>query len=138
MRAFLLLLMSAVLAACAGPMPPRDPQMAWIDLHATAGHMLMADRLDGERVADGRFFQVAPGAHELLMRFQYEVSGGGVDEPSEPRQITCHLRIRYDDFVAGQRYRVEARPLAMRAQVWLYDAQRQLLAGGRVMRCGTF
>jgi hypothetical protein len=138
MRALALLLLSGMLVACAGPLPPRDPQLAWIDLHAAAGHTLMADRLDGERVNDGRYFQVAPGAHDLQLRFQYEVNGGGAEEPSEPRLITCLVRIRYDGFAAGQRYRVEARPLAMRAQAWLYDGQRQLLAGGKVLRCGTF
>jgi ABC-type polar amino acid transport system ATPase subunit len=56
---------------------------------------------------------------------------------SEPLLLTCELRLRYDQFAAGQRYRVEARSMAMTAQAWLYDEQRNVLARGKVMRCGT-
>ncbi|MNR61877.1 hypothetical protein D3C85_1837440 [compost metagenome] len=52
--------------------------------------------------------------------------------------MTCHLRLQYSAFAAGQRYRIEARPLQNRAQAWLYDSQRQVLARGQVLRCGTF
>lgn len=139
MRYFLLLVGLAILSACASSVPPRDPAQAWVELHASAGTLLMASRLDGERLNDGRYFQLPSGAHELEARFQFEVSsGGGLDGSAEPRQITCEIRVRYAEFVAGQRYRLEARPLAMTAQAWLYDEQRNVLARGKVMRCGTF
>ena len=93
--------------------------------------------IDGKRVNDGRYFQITPGAHELIARFQFEVQGGG-SLMAEPIQRTCELRVRYDDFVAGQRYRIEARTLAMSAQGWLYDDQRNVLARARVLRCGVF
>ena len=57
---------------------------------------------------------------------------------AEPMQRTCELRVRYDNFAAGQRYRIEARTLAMSAQGWLYDDQRNVLARARVLRCGVF
>lgn len=137
----LLLLSLFGLAACAGPLPTPDPQQAWVDLYALPGYLLMADELDGRDLRDGRFFQVAPGAHELEARFQFDVNNGGGgtgDLNSGPMQITCYLRLRYDNFVAGQRYRLEVRPLAMRAQGWLYDEQRNVLARARVLRCGSF
>ncbi|MBC9252952.1 hypothetical protein A9179_22045 [Pseudomonas alcaligenes] len=137
----LLLLSLFGLAACAGPLPTPDPQKAWVDLYALPGYLLMADELDGRDLRDGRFFQVAPGEHELEARFQFDVNNGGGatgDFNSGPMQITCYLRLRYDNFVAGQRYRLEARPLAMRAQGWLYDEQRNVLARARVLRCGSF
>lgn len=128
-----------VLSACASPLPSPDPSQAWVELRSNAGTLLMADRLDGQRLNDGRYFQVPTGAHELQARFQFEVnSGGGQDGLSEPRQVTCEIRIRHDNFVAGQRYRLEARPMQMKAQAWLYDAQRNVLARGKVLRCGTF
>lgn len=128
-----------VLSACASPVPPADPSQAWVELRSTAGTLLMADRLDGQRLQDGRYFQVPAGAHELQARFQFEVNnGGGLDGASEPRQVTCEIRLRHDNFVAGQRYRLEARPLQMKAQAWLYDEQRNVLARGKVLRCGTF
>jgi len=139
MRYLALLGAVLVLAACASPVPPPDPNQAWVELRSNAGTLLMADRLDGQRLNDGRYFQVPVGAHELQARLQFEVnSGGGQDGISEPRQVTCDIRVRYTDFAAGQRYRLEARPLQMKAQAWLYDEQRNVLARGQVLRCGTF
>ena len=131
-----LLLSLLALGACAGPLPAHDPQQAWVELQVRAGYTLMAHRLDGMPSRDGRYFQLGPGAHELQLRFQFEVPGGGVDH--EPRQTTCLLRVRYADFVAGQRYRIEARPLQYRAQAWLYGEDRQILARAEVLRCGAF
>lgn len=139
MRYLALLGAVLVLTACASPVPPPDPNQAWVELRSNAGTLLMADRLDGQRLNDGRYFQVPVGAHELQARLQFEVnSGGGQDGISEPRQVTCDIRVRYADFAAGQRYRLEARPLQMKAQAWLYDEQRNVLARGQVLRCGTF
>jgi hypothetical protein len=126
-----------MLSACASPLPPHDPGMAWVDLYTTASDLLMAEELDGKRLNDGRYFQITPGAHELIARFRFEVQGGG-SLMAEPIQRTCEIRVRYDDFAAGQRYRIEARTLAMSAQALLYDEQRNVLAGAKVLRCGMF
>lgn len=139
MRHLSLLTGLSALAACASPLPSPDPRQAWVEPYAVPGQLLMADRLDGRRLHDGRYFQVSPGAHELQARFQFEVqSSGGLDGPSEPRSITCMIRVRYADFAAGRRFRLEARPLAHRAQAWLYDERRQVLARGQVLRCGAY
>ena len=45
-----------LLQACAAPLPPALPGMAWVSVAARPGEVLMAQRLDGQRVADGRFF----------------------------------------------------------------------------------
>lgn len=135
MRLLPALLLPLLLNACAGPLPSPDPRQAWVELYATSGRLLMADRLDGQRLNDGRYFQVSPGRHELQLRFQHEVSGGGRDPLAEPLQITCILRVRYHGFAAGQRYRLEARPLGMRAAAWLYDSQRRVVAEGEILRC---
>ncbi|MGG2398934.1 hypothetical protein ACJRW5_18495 [Pseudomonas sp. SH1-B] len=137
MRALLVLPAALLLAACASPLPQPDPRQAWVELYSTADTLLMADRLDGKRWPDGRYFQVTPGKHELETRFQFEVRSGSIGMQSEPLRMTCEIRLRYDDFAAGQRYRVEARPLLMKAQAWLYDDQRNVLARGEVLRCGT-
>ncbi|MGB4072163.1 hypothetical protein [Pseudomonas sp.] len=139
MRKLILLAAALFAAGCASPLPPHDPGQAWVELRSDPGSLLMADRLDDQRLNDGRYFQLSPGAHELQVRFQYEINGGGgMDGMSEPLQITCQMRLRYANFAAGQRYRVEARPLVMKAQSWLYDEQRNVLARGQVLRCGTF
>ena len=70
-----LLLSLLTLGACASPLPQPDAGKAWVDLYATAGYTLMAHRLDDQRWPDGRYFQVAPGAHQLDVRFQFEQAG---------------------------------------------------------------
>lgn len=138
MRRLLLALTPLLLTACATPLPSPDAGLAWVALQATAGQLLMAQKLDGQRLDDGRYFQVSPGAHELEASLQFEVRGGGLEGSSESRQITCDIRVRYADFAAGRRYRLEARPQLFKAQAWLYDEQRQVLARGEVLRCGLF
>lgn len=138
MRLPLLLSTLLALGACASPLPPPSHDKAWVDLRASGSELLMAHTLDDRRVDDGRFFEVDPGAHELEARYQFELTHGPVASFSEPRQVTCYLRVRHDGFVAGQRYRFEARPQQLKAQGWLYDDQRNLLARAQVVRCGTF
>src|SRR5690606_28558382 len=68
------------LAACASPLPQPAADQAWVELPPRGGYTLMAHRLDDQRWPDGRYFQVTPGAHQLDVRFQFEVAGGGGDE----------------------------------------------------------
>lgn len=126
------------LTACASELPQPSPDQAWVELYASAGYMLMADKLDDKRLNDGRYFQVPPGAHELQARFMFDVPSGGSSGMAEPVQVTCELRYRYDNFEAGKRYQMQARPLMREAQGWLYDQQRNVVAKADVMRCGTF
>ena len=139
MRAVILSLL--LLAGCASPLPAADPQQAWVDLRPLPGQVLMADELDRRDLRDGRYFQMAPGAHELLLRYQFERPGsGGLSDPGGgPVWITCQLRITYEHFAAGQRYQIDARPISgYRAQAWLRDAQGQVLARAQVLRCGSY
>lgn len=130
-----LLLSLLALGACAGPLPEPDPGKAWVDFWASGSQLLMAHKQDGKQTADGRYFQLSPGAHELEVRYRFEVTGMG-GSFTEPREQTCYLRVRYAHFAAGQRYHLEARPLQLKAQGWLYGADRQLLARAEVLRCG--
>ena len=80
MRQLLLPVAAVFLSACAStPIPPVDPQQAWVDFTTpTPGSKLvMAQRLDGKNLDDGRFFQMPPGPHELMVRFDFEVPAGG-------------------------------------------------------------
>ena len=142
MRTLLALTLLASLAACASKLPDPDPRMAWIDIAPDPSDTLMAHRLDGRRWDDGRYFQVMPGRHELELRYQFEVGGGGaggMGMNAEPTRITCYLELRYDGFEAGKRYRVEARNAANQPMAWLYDPQRQVLARHQALpRCGPF
>lgn len=138
MRA-LLLLSLLTLGACASTPPPEpDPQQAWVTLATEPGDSLTAHELDGTRLSDGRYFQVPAGEHSLQVRYRFERTVAGNPMSMEATEITCFLRVRYTGFAAGQRYRFEARPLAAKAQGWLYDEQRQAVARADVLRCGPY
>ena len=136
MRTSLLLLMACLLSACAStPLPPHDPNMAWVDLDTQTGKLVMAERLDNQRLNDGRYFQVTPGSHELMVRFDYEVFIGGMGMFSEPQERLCYLSVNYAGFEPGQRYRLQARSLGFNAYARLYNAEGKVLAEERLINC---
>lgn len=127
----MLLLAASVVAGCQSPMPTADPQMAWVDLSTPFPNdrLLLAERLDKQRLRDGRFFQVTPGSHELIVRFDFEVAGGGgMGDLGGPTERLCYLTIDYDHFTAGQRYVLEARSMALTPEARLYNAKREIVA----------
>lgn len=137
MRPFLLFLALGTLSACTTPLPGVDPQQAWIDLATPTpgGKLVMAERLDNQRLDDGRFFQVSPGSHELMVRFDFEVFAGGMGMNNDPQERLCYLSLRYDHFQAGQRYCLEARNLGFTPSARLYNAQREIVAEERMINC---
>ncbi|RMP68029.1 hypothetical protein ALQ18_02738 [Pseudomonas marginalis pv. marginalis] len=139
MRQLVLPITAAFLSACAlTPIPPVDPHQAWVDFTTpTPGaKLVMAQRLDGKNLNDGRFFQVPPGSHELMVRFDFEVNtGGGLGGLDQTRDQTCFITLHYDNFQAGQRYVLEGRSLAFTPNIRLYDSARQLLAQERSVNC---
>ncbi len=120
-------------SACAGPLPERDPSMAWVDVQAQAGHQLSAQRMDGDKVTDARYFQVSPGPHQLQMRLTYERSGNSIGV-SERR---CRVNIVYADFQAGQRYSIRALAKGWTVRAWLYNAAGQRIIESKPVRCGS-
>ncbi|GEM_PF-36694 len=137
MRQLLLILSLAALGACSSPLPNVDPQQAWVDLATPTpgGKLVMAERLDNQRLKDGRYFQVSPGSHELMVRFDFEVFSGGMGMNNDPQERLCYLTLRYDHFQAGQRYRLEARNLAFTPSARLYDAKGEIVAEERMINC---
>jgi hypothetical protein len=139
MRQLLLPATALFLSACAStPIPPVDPHQAWIDFATpTPGaKLVMAQRLDGKNLDDGRFFQVPPGRHELMVRFDFEVNtGAGIGGLDQTRDRTCFMTLQYDNFQAGQHYVLEGRSLAFTPNIRLYNAARQLLAQERSVNC---
>lgn len=136
MRRLLLLIVAGAVVGCQSPLPAVNPQMAWVEFATPSpgGKLLMAERLDNQRVSDGRFFQVTAGSHELRVRFDFEVVGGG-SLMSDPLERLCYLTLRFDHFEAGQRYRLEARSLAFTPSARLYNAKREIVAEDRDTNC---
>ncbi|AWM89575.1 hypothetical protein DJ564_01525 [Pseudomonas sp. 31-12] len=138
MRRLMLLLAASVVAGCQSPLPAVNPQMAWIDFSTPFPNdkLLMAERLDKQRMRDGRFFQVTPGSHELVVRFDFEVpGGGGIGMMSAPVERLCYLTINYDHFEAGQRYVLEGRSIAFTPGARLFNAKREIVAEDREANC---
>lgn len=134
MRHLLALPALALLAACASPLPPHDPQQAWVTLRSAPGELLMAEKLDGRRLNDGRYFQLAPGIHRLEASYRFEVYLGSTFA-REPLQRLCYLRLDYPGFIAGARYVLRAEHRALQTRSWLEDAHGQRLATGREWQC---
>ena len=136
MRTLLWLLAACLLSACTStPIPPADPTMAWVDLETQTGKLVMAERLDNKRQADGRYFQVTPGSHELMVRFDFEVFVGGMGMFSDPQERLCYVTVDYDNFQPGQRYRLQARSMGFNAYARLYDATGKVVAEERLVNC---
>ena len=139
MRQLLLAITVLFLSACAlTPLPAVDPQQAWVDFATPTPNakLVMAQRQDGKNLNDGRFFQMPPGSHELMVRFDFEVpTGGSFGGLSQTQERTCFMTLQYDHFQAGQRYVLEGRSLAFTPNIRLYDSARQLLAEERSVNC---
>ncbi len=133
MRIFLGL--ALLLAGCASPLPAANPQQAWVDLYSSAGNTLIAQQLDGRNWADGRYFEVTPGAHQLQVGFEYVVLGSAGDDLMASDSRSCRMVIDYASFAAGQRYLLKAGALGYQPWLRLYDQQHRLLAAGRPTYC---
>ena len=138
MLRLMLLTIVGVLAGCQTPLPAVNPQMAWVDFSTPFPNdkLLMAERLDKQRLRDGRYFQVTPGSHELIVRFDFEIpGGGGMSMMSAPSERLCYMTIKYDHFEAGQRYVLEARSIAFTPSARLYNAKREIVAEDKQYNC---
>ena len=131
MRRLMMLLAASVIAGCQSPLPAVNPQMAWVDFSVPFPNdkLLMAERLDNQRLNDGRFFQVMPGSHVLLVRFDFEIpGGGGLGVMDGPTERLCYLTIKYDHFEAGQRYVLVGQSIVFTPGARLYNAKREIVA----------
>ena len=120
-------------SACAAPLPEHNTDMAWIDVQSQAGHRLSAQRMDGNKVNDARYFQVSPGEHRLQMRLTYDRGSNSTGDS----QRRCLVDIVYADFQAGQRYSVRAMAKGWTARAWLYSSDGQRLIESKPIRCGS-
>lgn len=137
MSRLMLLLAASVVAGCQSPLPAVNPQMAWVEFSTPFPNdkLLMAERLDKQRLGDGRFFQVSPGSHELIVRFDFEVPSGGSGLMSGPSERLCYMTINYDHFEAGQRYVLVGQSIAFTPGARLYNAKREVVAEDRESYC---
>ncbi|MDB5982997.1 MAG: hypothetical protein JWQ69_4012 [Pseudomonas sp.] len=117
----------AVLSGCAGPMPKADPNEALITLKGSQGSLL-ADDVDGQRISDGRYFEVTPGAHKLDMTLF--VAGMGY-----ANQEDCQVQVNFQDFKAGEHYQVVETGSGVDYRASLFDSQGHQVGQTRNFTC---
>ncbi|KAF1031499.1 MAG: hypothetical protein GAK37_00809 [Pseudomonas sp.] len=110
-----------LLSACAGPLPKADPSQAWIGLQEEAPNDLMAERVDGKRIDDGRYFEVQPGAHRLDVTLFEEEAG-------DENQQDCQGHVEYKNFKAGEHYTLVESSLGTAIRAELKDSHGKSLA----------
>ncbi|MEH6499879.1 MAG: hypothetical protein V7751_10870 [Pseudoalteromonas distincta] len=121
------------------PTAPPSQEQARVELGTQRpADRISAYRLDGELVRGLRFPDLEAGAHNVQVRFHYEVPGsaGGTGMPGEAQMRTCILGIEYADFSPGVTYRFVADRLGIRPVGWLESADSQRLASAEILRCG--
>ncbi|MBA1203891.1 hypothetical protein G7009_19405 [Pseudomonas capeferrum] len=119
----------ALLTGCSS-LPNPDPSQAWIDLSPNDETALHAVQVDERDWADNRYFEVAPGRHELTVRYLFTVEPTNIGPGSEPLGRDCQLNLTFKDFGAGQRYQMQAGSIGFRPWVKLYDDQQNLVGQG--------
>ncbi|UCR85309.1 PA0061/PA0062 family lipoprotein [Pseudomonas chlororaphis] len=117
-----------LLSACAGPMPQPDPKEAWISLEEEGPSDLLAERVDGKNVDDGRYFEVQPGAHRLDVTLFEEVGG-------DSDQVDCRGHVSYPNFQAGEHYKLVESTLGTEVRARLFDAQGKQVASAHGFEC---
>jgi hypothetical protein len=130
MRRMILLVAASVIAGCHTPMPTANPDGLGRLVDTVSQRQSVAGRAPGQATPeDGRFFQVTPGSHELMVKFDYETSGGGgMSMMGGPSVRECYLTVNYGHFTAGQRYVLEARSIALNPEARLYDGAGKVVA----------
>ena len=89
---------------------------------------LMAERVDGKRVDDGRYFEVTPGDHRLDVTL-FE------DEPGDDNQQDCQGRIEYKHFKAGEHYTLVESSLGTTVRASLEDGHGKEIAATQDFNC---
>ena len=123
-----------LLSGCS-TLPDPDPNQAWIDLAPHDDTSLHAVQVDERDWADNRYFEVAPGNHELTVRYQFPVAPSNIGPVAEPLWRDCQLNVSFKDFNAGQRYRLQAGSIGFRPWIKLYDQQQKLVGQGEPAGC---
>jgi len=123
-----------LLSACS-TLPDPDPNQAWVDLTPVDETSLHAVQVDERDWADTRYFEVAPGSHELTVRYQFPVTPSNIGPVDEPLWRDCQVKLTFKDFGAGQRYQLHAGSIGFRPWIKLYDDQQKMVGQGLPAGC---
>ncbi|WP_244507265.1 hypothetical protein [Pseudomonas panipatensis] len=108
-------------------MPQPDPSKAWVSLEEEIQDVMLADKLDGNSLPDGRYFEIPPGSHDLQVQLHVD------NNDSAP--VLCDAKLHYAGFVAGGHYSLKESHLGAEYRVRLHDASGKQLAATDVFYC---
>jgi len=126
------LILLSHISACSGALPEHKSNQALVLVESRSGHHLSAQRQDGKKVADARFFILEPGQHKLSVRLSYE-RGGRTDGVG---WRNCRAEINYADFNAAEKYSIRALAKGYTTRVWLQNEQGERLMESQSVKCG--
>ena len=124
---FAALALASALTGCAGTIPKADPSEAWIGLQDGVPDAMIAKKVDGHAVQDGRYFEVKPGAHELSVML-FDVHNANEND-------NCSGSVSYSGFNVGQHYTLAETRRGAQVGVQLSDAHGKALAAVTDMDC---
>ncbi len=105
-----------------------DTQATDADSNPRPGRLadLLAEKVDGKSINDGRFFEVTPGAHKLdVMLVEIPVGDGNQED--------CSGQVSYQQFRAGEHYKLVESSLGQEVSARLVDSH-----GKEVAHTGDF
>lgn len=120
--------MVGLLGGCAGPMPKADPSEAWVGLKEEPDAVLMAADMDGQRLSDGRYFEVPPGQHHLDLTLI-------IDGVGDSDERNCQARVDFKQFKAGGHYTVVESSLGEEYSVKLQDSKGKTIGHASEVTC---
>lgn len=121
------LVLASALTGCAGTLPKPDASEAWIGLRDDVPDAMIAEKIDGHALQDGRYFEVKPGAHQLSVML-FDVHSANEDS-------NCTASLRYSGFDKGAHYTLAETRRGPEVGVQLNDAHGKALASVTDMDC---
>lgn len=120
MKLLFLATMSALLSACATQIPSANDSTAIITFQNSAGDLLMANKVNGVSVDNGRYFSVSPGNNKL----EVLITSGTGQESSYAMFAT----LEYSDFAADNTYEMRIMDKGFQKSLQLIDCTGSLLS----------
>lgn len=122
------LVLCGLLGACASPLPSPSANQAFVMLESSGPvDDVLAEKVDGQRVTDARYFEVRPGEHDLKVLIEQQ----GLASADQ----ACTGDIRYPDFKAGHRYTLEETSHGPYVDARLRNAQGRTVAQATNLDC---
>ncbi|MFJ4144439.1 hypothetical protein [Pseudomonas sp. NPDC089734] len=99
MKKLLIVCSLLIISACSTVLPAPDKTSSLVEMSANNKNTLLAQKVDGSTVRDGRYFQLSPGAHELEVLI--------VSQSFEGSTVSRFASFKFDHFLPESRYNLK-------------------------------